>query len=73
MHRKNIRELIKQGNITTLEEIVFQGYGDRLLGETSFVPIVQDFLNRVPSLLVSKKINLQTTDYFTFFKIFIKI
>jgi len=53
MHRTNIRELIKQGKIATLEEIVFQGYGDRLLGETSLIPMVQEFLDRVPSLLVS--------------------
>ena len=54
MHRSNIRELIKQGNISTLEEIVIQGYGDRLIGETSSAPLVQEFLKNVPSLIVSK-------------------
>ncbi|XP_015786659.1 uncharacterized protein LOC107363890 isoform X2 [Tetranychus urticae] len=51
MHRSNIRELIKQGNITTLEEIVIQGYGDRLIGETSSAPLVQEFLKNVPQLI----------------------
>src|SRR5690348_16012433 len=31
IYRSNIRELIKQGNLATLEEIVIQGYGDRLI------------------------------------------
>lgn len=53
MHRSNIRELIRQGNIATLEEIVIQGYGDRLIGETATTPMVQEFLRRVPDLIVS--------------------
>ncbi|XP_074595598.1 uncharacterized protein LOC141850780 [Brevipalpus obovatus] len=51
MHRSNIRELIRQGNIATLEEIVIQGYGDRLIGETATTPMVQEFLRRVPDLI----------------------
>ncbi|KAI1292899.1 Serine/threonine-protein phosphatase 6 regulatory ankyrin repeat subunit B [Halotydeus destructor] len=50
-HKSNIKELIKQGNLSTLEEIVIQGHGDRLLGETSTMPLVDEFLQRVPSLL----------------------
>lgn len=59
MHRNSIKELIKQGNLTTLEEIVLQGYGDRLIGEASSAPIIQEFLDHVPDLIVSV-INNQT-------------
>ncbi|RWS24236.1 Tankyrase-1-like protein, partial [Leptotrombidium deliense] len=51
MHRSNIKELIKQGNLTAIEEIVIQGFGDRLIGETSSAPLVQEFLDRVPALI----------------------
>lgn len=52
MHRSNIKELIKQGNLSTLEEVVLQGYGDRLVGETSPAPLVQEFLDTVPAYIV---------------------
>lgn len=52
MHRSNIKELIKHGNLSTLEEVVLQGFGDRLLGETSTAPLVQDFLNKLPDYIV---------------------
>lgn len=46
--------MIKQGNLNALEEIVIQGHGDRLIGETSDAPLVDEFLARVPALLVSE-------------------
>ncbi|CAL1264914.1 unnamed protein product, partial [Larinioides sclopetarius] len=46
--KSQIRELISDGNINALEELVLQGQGDRLLGETSAIPKVQSFLNIVP-------------------------
>lgn len=52
LNRHNLKELIKQGNLTALEEIVLQGNGDKLLGETSTAPIVQEFLDNLPSYLV---------------------
>jgi hypothetical protein len=52
MHRNNIKDLIKQGNLSTLEEVVLQGFGDRLLGETSTAPLVQDFIDKLPDYIV---------------------
>jgi hypothetical protein len=52
MHRSNIKDLIKQGNLSTLEEVVLQGFGDRLLGETSTAPLVQDFIDKLPDYIV---------------------
>lgn len=54
MNRRNIKELIKQGNLSQLEQVVIQGYGDRLIGESSLSPIVQEFLDRIPQLIVRK-------------------
>ncbi|CAG2171340.1 unnamed protein product, partial [Oppiella nova] len=51
MHRSNIKELIRQGNLSTLEEVVLQGFGDRLLGETSHAPLVQEFLDKLPDFI----------------------
>lgn len=51
-NRANLKELIKQGNLTALEEFVLQGNGDRLLGETSSAPLVQEFLDNLPTYLV---------------------
>jgi len=47
-----MKELIKQGNLSTLEEVVLQGFGDRLLGQTSTSPLVQDFLDKLPDYIV---------------------
>lgn len=55
MNRRNIKELIKQGNLSQLEQVVIQGYGDRLIGESSLSPIVQEFLDRIPQLIVRKE------------------
>lgn len=52
LNRLNVKELIKQGNLTALEDIVLQGNGDRLLGETSSAPLVQEFLDNLPTYLV---------------------
>ena len=54
MHRSNIKELIRQGNLSTLEEVVLQGFGDRLVGETSSSPLVQEFLDKLPDFIVSQ-------------------
>ena len=54
MNRRNIKELIKQGNLSQLEQVVIQGYGDRLIGESSLSPIVQEFFDRIPQLIVRK-------------------
>lgn len=53
MNRINAKELIRQGNLTELEELVLQGHGDRLLGESSSAPLVQEFLDNLPNYLVS--------------------
>lgn len=53
MSRINVKELIKQGNLTELEELVLQGNGDRLLGESSSAPLVQEFLDNLPNYLVN--------------------
>lgn len=66
--QSSIRSLIKQGNLNALEEIVIQGYGDRLIGEVSGIPLIEDFLERIPDLLVSKNKML-----FVLFVTFIKI
>ena len=42
LNRFNLKEFIKQGNLTALEDIVLQGNGDRLLGESSPAPLVQE-------------------------------
>ncbi|KAL3219100.1 hypothetical protein MRX96_050546, partial [Rhipicephalus microplus] len=47
-----IREIIGQGNLEALEELVLHGHGDRLLGETSPNPVVQEFLDIVPGYIV---------------------
>ena len=52
LNRFNLKELIKQGNLTALEDIVLQGTGDRLLGESSSSPLVQEFLDNLPNYLV---------------------
>lgn len=53
MHRSNVRKLINDGNISTLEEIVIHGYGDRLIGEEGNKSMVQEFMRQVPRLIVS--------------------
>ena len=50
-NRFSVRELITNGNIDELEVSVLQGYGDRLLGETSQAPLVQEFLDNLPCYL----------------------
>jgi len=53
LNRFNLKELIKQGNLAVLEDIVLQGNGDRLLGlGNSSAPLVQEFLDNLPSYLV---------------------
>ncbi|KAG8192459.1 hypothetical protein JTE90_017989 [Oedothorax gibbosus] len=46
--KSQIREIISDGDVGALEDLVLQGQGDRLLGETSVIPKVQSFLNIVP-------------------------
>ncbi|GIY37785.1 tankyrase-1 [Caerostris extrusa] len=46
--RMQIREMISSGNLEALEELVLQGHGDRLLGETATSPLVRDFIHMVP-------------------------
>lgn len=50
--RTQIREMINSGSVEALEELVLQGHGDRLLGETSGNPIVRDFIRMVPVYMV---------------------
>ncbi|GBM02827.1 hypothetical protein AVEN_52010-1 [Araneus ventricosus] len=40
--------MLASGNLEALEELVVQGHGDRLLGETSVNPLVRDFIQMVP-------------------------
>lgn len=49
--KSQIRELISEGNLNALEDLVLQGQGDRLLGETSSVPKIQSFLSIVPTYM----------------------
>lgn len=54
----NVRELIRNGNLNELEEIVLQGYGERLLtinNNNTAAPLVQEFLDNLPNYLVCKK------------------
>ncbi|CAN7996834.1 unnamed protein product [Ixodes hexagonus] len=46
-----IREVIAQGNLEALEELVLHGHGDKLLGEISPNPVVQEFLDTVPGYM----------------------
>ncbi|XP_064456948.1 uncharacterized protein LOC135367588 [Ornithodoros turicata] len=46
-----IREIIAQGNLEALEELVLHGHGDKLLGESSPNPLVQEFLDTVPGYM----------------------
>ncbi|XP_022254486.1 uncharacterized protein LOC106469361 [Limulus polyphemus] len=47
-NRVQIKELIEQGSLENLEELLLQGHGDRLLGETSSNERIQEFLGMVP-------------------------
>ncbi|XP_076319726.1 uncharacterized protein LOC143230311 isoform X2 [Tachypleus tridentatus] len=47
-NKVQIRELIEQGSMENLEELLLQGHGDRLLGETSSNDRIQEFLRMVP-------------------------
>ncbi|CAL1290936.1 unnamed protein product [Larinioides sclopetarius] len=46
--RMQIREMLANGSLESLEELVLQGHGDRLLGETAVNPMVRDFIQMVP-------------------------
>lgn len=50
----NVREVIRNGNLNELEEIVLQGYGERLLAvnNNTAAPLVQEFLDNLPNYLV---------------------
>ncbi|OQR70221.1 hypothetical protein BIW11_01722 [Tropilaelaps mercedesae] len=50
-NRSQVREMIRQGNLEVLEELVLHGHGDKLLGESSLDPIVQEFLDTVPGYM----------------------
>ena len=50
-NRYSVRGLISEGNLDELEASVLQGFGDRLLGETSQAPLVQEFLDNLPGYL----------------------
>ncbi|XP_018494867.1 uncharacterized protein LOC100901587 [Galendromus occidentalis] len=49
--RSQVREMIQQGNLELLEEMVLHGHGDKLLGETSSDAVVQEFLDTVPGYM----------------------
>lgn len=51
-NRSQVREMIRHGNLEVLEELVLHGHGDKLLGETSSDPVVQEFLDTVPGYMV---------------------
>ncbi|XP_035230763.1 LOW QUALITY PROTEIN: uncharacterized protein LOC118202692, partial [Stegodyphus dumicola] len=46
--RTQIREMLTSGNLEALEELVLQGHGDKLLGESSNNNLVRDFIRMVP-------------------------
>ncbi|GFQ67824.1 tankyrase-1 [Trichonephila clavata] len=46
--RMQIREMLSNGSLDALEELVLQGHGDRLLGESATNPLVRDFIHMVP-------------------------
>ncbi|UYV67595.1 hypothetical protein LAZ67_5001326 [Cordylochernes scorpioides] len=46
--RSHVRELIVQGDLAALEELVLLGQGDRLAGEKCDNTLVQQFLDNVP-------------------------
>ncbi|XP_023215498.1 serine/threonine-protein phosphatase 6 regulatory ankyrin repeat subunit B-like isoform X2 [Centruroides sculpturatus] len=50
-NKSHIQEIIDEGNLEKLEELVLQGKGDKLFGETSANKLVQDFLDKVPSYM----------------------
>ncbi|XP_022646610.1 serine/threonine-protein phosphatase 6 regulatory ankyrin repeat subunit C-like isoform X2 [Varroa destructor] len=50
-NRSQVREMIRHGNLEVLEELVLHGHGDKLLGETSSDPVVQEFLDTVPGYM----------------------
>lgn len=51
-NKSQVRDMIHQGNLEVLEELVLHGHGDKLLGETSSDPVVQEFLDTVPGYMV---------------------
>ena len=65
----NIKEIIRNGNLNELEELVLNGYGYKLLNEitntntttttistnSSFAPLIQEFFNNLPNYLVSNE------------------
>lgn len=50
--RIQIREIMNTGSVEALEELVLQGHGDRLLGETTGNPMVREFIKMVPIYMV---------------------
>ncbi|GFT05923.1 SCAN domain-containing protein 3 [Trichonephila clavipes] len=51
--RMQIREMLSNGSLDALEELVLQGHGDRLLGESATNPLVRDFIHMVPIYMAS--------------------
>uniref|UniRef100_T1IVP2 Uncharacterized protein n=1 Tax=Strigamia maritima TaxID=126957 RepID=T1IVP2_STRMM len=54
-----VRMLIQKADLNKLEAIVLNGYGDRLLGESSVNSRVKEFLDQVPEFMI-KVANLHT-------------
>ena len=50
----NVRQLIRQGDVEKLDDLVLEGQGHKLIGESASDSRVRAFLKTVPSYVVSK-------------------
>jgi hypothetical protein len=50
---EEVKRLIEEGNMEQLANLVLNGEGHRLMGQTSDDPELQGFLNNVPAYVVS--------------------
>jgi hypothetical protein len=50
---EEVKRLVEAGNMEQLANLVLNGEGHRLIGQTSDDPDLQGFLNNVPSYMVS--------------------
>ena len=54
---EEVKKLVEEGNMEQLANLVLNGEGHRLMGQTSDDPELQGFLNNVPAYMVSNKIS----------------
>jgi hypothetical protein len=50
---EEVKQLVEEGNMEQLANLVLNGEGHRLMGQTSDDPELQGFLNNVPAYMVS--------------------